>query len=75
MKSKSDPVLELTDLVLIPTSFLRLAHTNINNGKWAPLEEYKNSKFARALPYVGACGYELGRGYIYYLIAEALLSK
>jgi len=80
MKSKctSNPnrpaLAELADLLFVPTSILRLTHTNVQEGEWKPLEKYKDSKFAQVLPYIGAYIYETGRLYAYYSLIEKLVS-
>ncbi len=67
-------IAELADLLFIPTSFLRIAHTNVQEGRWNLKVECENSKLAQVLPYIGAYFYETARLYGYYKLAEALIS-
>jgi len=80
MKSKctSNPnrpaLAELADLLFVPTSLLRITHTNVQEGRWTPIEEHKNSKFAQVLPYIGAYFYETARLYGYYKLIESVVN-
>lgn len=66
---------ELADLLFVPTSILRMVHTNVQEGKLGPIEKYKDSKLAQVWPYVGAYMYESVRLYGYYKVGEIIVEK
>ncbi len=59
-------IAKIADFLFMPTSFYRTVHKGRKNGHFQPEEKYKDSKFAKALPYIGATILETGRLIIYY---------
>lgn len=66
------PELELLDILYVPSSLLRLTHRKVQNGELQPKEEYKDSKFTKALPYIMASYLEVARLGGYYLLGKAV---
>ena len=67
---------ELADLLFVPSSFLRFAHTKSKEGVFQLKEQYKDSRFLqtylKVYPYLSATFLEGFRLYGYYKLGENL---
>ena len=77
-KQDTSTLIELIDILFVPSSFLRFAHKKRLEGIFQPKEKFENSKFtqifSKIYPYLSASFLEGFRLYGYYKLAERLIS-
>ena len=79
-KNQDRPAInELADLLFVPSSLSRLAHTKSKEGYFQPKEKEQISKFAqiysKVYPYLSASFLESFRLYGYYKLGETIIEK
>jgi|GEM_PF-5405812 len=70
---------ELADLLFVPSSILRLAHTAVLNGEFEVRDKYKDSrvvqKYSPILPYLSASLLEGARLYGYFTLGQSIVER